>query len=96
MKPLHPQVRIVDAGYRRTLYVVELHDGDVWEYTHSSPLPRERAEARARWLSDVLEHARDAALEEAAAKVAESEWWGYEETQSIAADIRAMKGVRNA
>ena len=58
MKPLHPQVRIVDAGYRRTLYVVELHDGDVWEYTHSSPLPRERAEARARWLSDVLEHAQ--------------------------------------
>ena len=29
MKPLHPQVRIVDAGDRtRTLYIVEAYDGD--------------------------------------------------------------------
>ena len=95
VKPLHPQVRIVDAGYRRTLYVVELHDGDVWEYTHSSPLPRERAEARARWLSDVLEHARDVALEEAAAEV-ERRSMGGRPWVGAAADIRDLKGVRDA
>ena len=58
MKPLHPQVRIVDAGDRtRTLYIVEAYDGDVWEQIDPMPMARDWAEKRARWLSDVLEHA---------------------------------------
>ncbi|HMV67780.1 MAG TPA: hypothetical protein PLT98_04345 [Thauera aminoaromatica] len=70
MKPLHPQVRIVDAGDRtRTLYIVEAYDGDVWEQIDPMPMARDWAEKRARWLSDVLEHARNAALEEAAKEV---------------------------
>jgi hypothetical protein len=59
VKPLHQQVRIVDfGGTPCALYAVELYDGEVWEASHSAPLPRARAEQRARWLSDVLEHAR--------------------------------------
>lgn len=37
--PLHPQVRLVDAGDRtRTLYLVEAYDGDVWEQIDPMPL----------------------------------------------------------
>ena len=55
---LHPQVRIVDAGFRyRVLYLVELHDGEVWETPNTSAMTRERAEQYARWFSDVLERA---------------------------------------
>lgn len=94
MKPLHPQVRISALPGNRLAYV-ELYDGRLWLRAHTQgPLLLRRAEQRARWLSDVLEHARRAALEEAARSV-EAEWWGYEETQSIAADIRGLKVVRD-
>lgn len=64
MKPLHPQVRIVTDG-GRTGYYVELYDGNVWERTSYSNFLRDRAEQHANWLSDVLEHARVGALNEA-------------------------------
>lgn len=71
MKPLHPQVMVVRLpdsirSSQTNLFIIVLHDGKEWKVMHSLPLPREKAEERARWLSDVLEHARDAALEEAA------------------------------
>lgn len=70
MKPLHPQVRIVTDGGRAGYYV-EVCDGRAWR-CETEALFRGVAEQRARWLSDVLEHARDAALEEAACARARS------------------------
>ena len=93
MKPLHPQVRIV-TNSERTGYYVELYDGNVWERTSYSNFLRDRAEKHARWLSDVLEHARDAALEEAAAEV-ERRSMGGRPWVGAAADIRDLKGVRD-
>jgi hypothetical protein len=55
VKPLHQQVRIVDfGGTPCALYAVELYDGEVWEASHSAPLPRARAEQRAHWLTDTI------------------------------------------
>lgn len=55
MKPLHPQVRIVTDGGRAGYYV-EVCDGRAWR-CETEALFRGVAEQRARWLSDVLEHA---------------------------------------
>lgn len=68
--PLHPQVRIVTDGGRAGYYV-EVCDGRAWR-CETEALFRGVAEQRARWLSDVLEHARDAALEEAAKECEQS------------------------
>lgn len=114
MKPLHPQVMVVRLpdsirSSQTNLFIIVLHDGKEWKVMHSLPLPREKAEERARWLSDVLEHARDAALEEAAKVclgISESfapSWSaadsaGHDMSQAyiahdLATAIRARKGV---
>lgn len=87
MKPLHPQVRIVASENAHFMYFVEAFDGDVWERTHSAPLPLSKAEFWGRWLSDVLEHARDSALEEAALFVDVDD-------QQAADAIRRLKGPK--
>lgn len=92
MKPLHPQVRIVTDGGRAGYYV-EVCDGRAWR-CETEALFRGVAEQRARWLSDVLEHARDSALEEAAAEV-ERRSMGGRPWAGAAADIRDLKGVRD-
>lgn len=56
MKPLHPQVRIVTDGGRAGYYV-EVCDGRAWR-CETEALFRGVAEQRARWFSDVLEHAQ--------------------------------------
>lgn len=96
MKPLHPQVRISALSGNRLAYV-ELYDGRVWLRTHTQgPLLLRRAEQRARWLSDVLEHARDAALEEAAKAMEARDNVHVEWLQSAVAFVRRLKGVRDA
>ena len=85
VKPLHPQVRIVTDG-ERAGYYVEVCDGRAWR-CETEALFRGVAELRARWLSDVLEHARDSALEEAALFVDVDD-------QQAADAIRRLKGPK--
>lgn len=57
-RPLHPQVRIVESGTRHPTYTVVVFDGRAWREDNPMPMARDWAEIRARWLSDVLEHAK--------------------------------------
>lgn len=56
MSPYHLFVRLVGANITETLWWVQVFDGKTWEHSHSTPLPREQAHARAQWLTDVLCH----------------------------------------
>lgn len=96
---LHPQVRIVESGTRHPTYLVEVLDGETWKEDGHMPMARGWAEQRARWLSDVLEHARDAALEEAANMAASVTCCGIDARslrEDIVEHVRALKGVRDA